>query len=1480
MEPDGLNIFHPLIAKWFRAKVGRPTDVQTLAWPRIASGSHLLVSAPTGSGKTLTAFLWALNQLIQGGWPLGRTRVLYVSPLKALNNDVRRNLLTPLSQLKEEFASAGETLPDIKVLTRSGDTPQSQRRQMLRHPPEILITTPESLNLLLSSQGGAGLLTGLKTVILDEVHAVLGGKRDVHLMSAVERLTLLSGEFQRLALSATVKPLDLVARLVGGYEMQGRPPTPQYAPRKVEVITTPHGKEHEITVRFPPEGVELPQGESIWAPLVEQLKESIRANRSTLIFVNSRRLAEKVTHLINQGEAEPLAYAHHGSLSKEIRREVERRLKAGELRAIVATSSLELGIDIGALEEVLLVQSPPAVSAAIQRLGRAGHQVGQVSRGRFQPSHSHDILEAAVLARAVMDGDLEEVKPVRGSLDVLAQVLVSMLCTREWNLDELYARVRCAWCFHKLSRRQFDLVIDMLAGRYAETRVRELKARISVDRLAGTARIVKGAQMALFLSGGTIPDRGYFHLRTMNGAARLGDLDEEFVWEARVGDVFTMGAQNWRIDRITHDDVLVSPGRSGRLAPPFWKAELSGRDHHLSTRLAEFLEEAEERFNEPGFWEELSRRYFLDDAALAGLKKLLGGQREVTGRPLPHRHHLLVELVQAGPQGGPGYQAVLHTVWGGRVNRPYALALQAAWEERFGARLEIFAANDCIYLILPHEMEAGELLSLVGGARLEDLLRRRLEGSGIFGAQFRECAGRALLLSRRKFNERMPLWLNRLRGKKLLGAVQGYGDFPIMLEAWRACLHDEFDLDALKMHLAELESGAIQVSQARTGRMSPLAQTMAWRLTNLYMYEDDTPEGMGKTGLSEDLLSEAVFNPGLRPKLEPEVVRGFLAKRQRLQSGYAPESPDELWDWLVERQALPLAEWENLLKAMERDSGLRPSELEAELGSRLVRLIPPRAHEPLIAARQETPRLLEAWRQAGENCTVAPLMEGARPPQARLPEPGQTEAALENFLGQWLSFYGPLNPRAVSDALGMGLEQLEPALEGLSEAKSLITGELVAGVGGTQVCDAQNFEICLRLARAQARPAFEPLALRWLPVWLAQRQGLLGAGEAEDALAPALERLVCLSATAGAWEEDILPARAKGYRRVWLDRILAENDLLWLGHGKQKVLFCFGDDLDLLPGGEDPPEPDPASLFPDPQARYDLTTLMENSGLGPARIVRRLWQGVWAGRVSNTSFAALRQGIENRFLPPKLEAAPFPRRGARPRLRRFKAGLPLAGDWHLVPNTAPAGDPLEEDERARERARILLERYGVVFRELLKKEAPGFNWREVFRSLRLMELSGEVMAGYFFEGVPGPQFVLPQILPQLNRIKRDGGAIFWLAASDPASACGLGLEGLRGILPRRAAGTHLAFRGAELVLVSLRRGKELRILAPPDDPDLSGILAPVRHLVSRRVNPVRGLRLEIINGRPAARSPYLEALKASFSITLDHKGIMLYPLQP
>jgi ATP-dependent Lhr-like helicase len=585
MDTPGLSLFHPVIRQWFLEKYGRATDIQEKTWPVIASGGHVLVTAPTGCGKTLAAFLWGLNQLITGIWTGGMVRVLYVSPLKALNNDVQRNLLEPLAELNKVFSNAGVPFPPISVMTRSGDTPGEERRKMVRRPPEVLITTPESLNLLLSSRSGRSLLTGVATVILDEIHAVVGTKRGTHLITAVDRLVPLSGEFQRIALSATVNPPGRVADFVGGYRLVGKGTDARYEKRDVTIIQSRQAKSYEIKVVFPSDARQKIVDGSWWPALIDEFRKIIAGNLSTLFFANSRRTTEKVTRLINEGEAGDIAYAHHGSLSREIRLAVEKKMKEGELKAIVATNSLELGIDIGSLDRVVLIQTPRSVSTAMQRIGRSGHRVGEISRGLIFPTHGRDFVDAAVMARMVLDQEIEEVRPVEAPLDVLAQVILSMTAMERWDIDELYAFLRASYPFRDLPRRHFDILLDMLAGRYADTRLRALKPRVSLDRIDNTIQAHSEVPYLIYTSGGTIPERGYFDMRLTTTRAKIGELDEEFVWERSVGETFTLGTQLWRIEKITHNDVEVVPARSATGIFPFWKAEEQDRDHHLSEKI-------------------------------------------------------------------------------------------------------------------------------------------------------------------------------------------------------------------------------------------------------------------------------------------------------------------------------------------------------------------------------------------------------------------------------------------------------------------------------------------------------------------------------------------------------------------------------------------------------------------------------------------------------------------------------------------------------------------------------------------------------------------------------------------------------------------------------------------------------------------------------------------------------------------------------
>ncbi len=1564
--PEPLSLFHPLIQSWFRAKVGVPTDIQNRAWPRIAAGAHVLLTAPTGSGKTLTAFLWALDRFATGSWAPGATRILYVSPLKALNNDIRRNLLAPLEGIRgffpERFTEGGgdqdkgaeagaraggaAVFPDIRALVRSGDTPAGERRRMLRHPPEILITTPESLNLMLLSQAGRDSLSALQVVILDEIHAVAGTKRGTHLITAVDRLVPLAGEFQRIALSATIRPPEAVAALVGGYTLGET----GYVPRKVETIVSRSAKAYELHVRYPTTGADPaaasarapedrlgaepgPDGEKpdIWTVLAAEIKECVKAARSTLIFTNNRRLSERMARLLNEGEDLPLAYAHHGSLSREIRNVVEARMKEGALPAIVATNSLELGIDVGALDQVILLQTPFSIASALQKLGRAGHGVGQVSRGLLFASHGRDLLDAAVAVECVLTADLEATRVVEGPLDLLAQILLGMAASGDWTVDRLYAFIRTSHPYRNLPRSQFNLVLEMLAGRFEDARIRELKARLSVDAVDGRITAGKGAVLLLGLSGGTIPDRGLYTLRHADTRAKIGELDEEFVWERREGEIFALGGQSWRIVRITANEVeAVHADRSAQMAP-FWRADERDRGFHFSLRLGEFLEAADARLDDPAWREGLVRTRGLDPAGADALIGFLRKQREATRSPLPHRHHLLIEDAGIAPgaggtdSGGGNQDAmrliILHAVWGGKLMRPWAYAMAAAYEERMGARLEIVTGDDCLLIHLPPGEAAGSLLDLVHGENLEAMLRKRLERTGYFAAHFRENAARALLLPKSTTRSRTPLWLNRLRSQSLLQAVSGFADFPIVLETWRECLRDEFDLPSLKAMLEEVQAGTIRVTEARSPSPSPFAGGVIWKQTNNFMYAQDKPVVGGIPG-REDLLREIAFSAPLRPRIPREVIRDFQAKTQRLEPGYAPQDAGELVEWAKERLLIPWPEWQALLPACGTPpDGEARADHFRHLAGRLLGVSLPGSDLAAVAAVETLPRVLAALGYRPEDVRLfAALGRTGTEPDPDIPAPpaalanldrmgagrekdgegdgnaaGETSPStgpsLARILSQWLRGYGPVTLELPRRLFGAAFPEAEEAIRELCEGDQAVLGalsEAPAEAGDRtdaaemEICDAANLEILLRLMRRRARPDFRTLPAEKLPLFLAAWQGLTGPAVDVEGLQNALEKLFGYPAQASAWETDILPARAMPYLPSRLDELFRDSGLLWFGAGKEKTAFAFPEDLELFPphpDGDAPLSPDQrqvlALLTDAAPGRLDFQTLSMRCPLASDRIGNALWDLAWRGRISNDTYAALRKGIETGFQP---AASPGEREsagsGPRKRFQRWKASRPLAGAWLALDRQPADEDALEAEELAKDRVRQLLRRYGLLFRELLVHEMPALQWGAVFRSLRLLELSGEVLSGHFFAGIPGLQFLSPQAFRSLQA-GLPGDAVYWMSATDPASPCALGLAGLPYALPPRLASTHLVFHGADLALVSRRLGRDLLIRVPPRHPYLAGYLGALRGLVDRAFLPVKVLETETVNGESVAGSPYLEdMLDAGFE-----KGIRTVSLR-
>lgn len=1418
--------------EWLERRFPAPTDAQRQVWPRAVQGESLLLSSPTGTGKTLAAFLCGLDALISGRWPADRLALLYISPLKALNQDVRLNLLEPLSEIRELSEAKGISLPEIGVETRSGDTSQYRRRRMIEKPPQILITTPESLNIMLANPRARLLFSDLKTVILDEIHALAASKRGVHLVSALERLITISGEFQRLALSATVADPERVAAFAAGYAAPG-------ALRPMGIVRSADRKQISLDIDVIPEPTQKlapADRDTPWKRLVERLLPLVEAERSSLIFVNSRRLAERLSFLLNDAAQTDIAYAHHGSLSPEIRQSVETRMKSGRLRCIVATNSLELGIDIGFLDQIILVQTPFSLASAVQKIGRAGHRVGAVSRARLFCSHGRDLLDGLSLARAVRTGQVEELKPVEGGLDVLAQIIVSEAMAGETSADELYHTLRRSYSYRNLERESYDLVIEMLTGYYRGARIPRLPVRIKLE--SNMLQALPGAAAAYYSSGGTIPDRGYFSLRKAGSGALIGELDEEFVWERKVGDVFSFGNRMWRIQALTPQTVEVLPSDAPADTTTFFRADPMLKRYTASAILGDLIE-AFSGARHPE--RRLTEEFAFSREAAERLSAYLRLQAGLTG-PV-HRHRIVAEETRSAKTGGFLNLSFLHTLWGGTVNAPLALALAAQFAaEEIDAK--VIWDNDSILISSLEALTppAAERLAMLAREMLEPLIANALSRHGIFGARFREAAGRALLLPKSGFNRRTPLWLNRLRARRLYGVLVKRPDFPLIREALRECMEDLFDIPRLRELLDECADGRIEIGRVRTESPSPLCSGALYDQINAQVYTDDTPDTGG--GFSVEWAERIASGEFERPGIEPILIEAFLSRLQRRAPGYRPESREDLQEIVKERILIPLADWREIA------ADAAPETVGPVIGDRQKR--------GYLAAAEQLPFL--------RPCLRDELMDTLKVTEPDIRDEELDLRTRELFSG-WLYFQGPLRRDELIQNSPFDPGRCAQLIDELLANEELIFDRLIDGDEERYLMHVEAYRELLSFVRARYRLESAPLCdSKQLAGLLYRWQGAGAAVGIEEILA----LLAGFSLPAGLWEEAVLPTRIEEYRPALLDQILSRRELCWLGSDKKRISFFLREEADLC-GAETGDSFLPAAgAF----SFWELAALEgeEQRSSGADDLARRLWNEVWRGRASADSFAPVRSGIARNFRAPRLPAAARSRRRG---LAAWQSSLPLEGNWFRPAQRSESPDALERLEASKERVRILFARYPVLFREILHREEGPFRWGAIFKALRLMEFSGELISGEFIADIGGLQFILREDLGRIRSLAADRPGPFLLHVADPASLAGIGIEPLRQLFPERRGEIWMLIReGAAVAWYSKSRG-DLHLPGPgrPEDEILH-----FKPLLERRL--FDRLDLHSVNDTPLYDHPDAgrigEALlKAGFL-----KGLKAYTLWP
>ncbi len=1531
MPASSLGAFSPATATWFADVFATPTAAQSGAWDAISAGQNALVIAPTGSGKTLAAFLWALDELTRLPVPPAkeRCRVLYVSPLKALAVDVERNLRAPLAGITRTALRLGLAPPDIAVGIRSGDTSPAERRALVSHPPDIMITTPESLFLMLTSSA-RDLLRPVRTVIVDEVHALAGTKRGAHLAMSLERLEALAAKhaqasdtpIQRIGLSATVRPPERVAAFLGG-------------PHPVTVVAPPAAKAWDLSVVVPVEDMgdlaasaapgpgaaaggldALDQDEtparapSIWPHVENRILDLVEEHRSTIVFANSRRLAERLTAHLNELHAERLgelvevgappaevmaqsgasagrdgstgpvvARAHHGSVSKEQRAQIEDDLKSGRLPCVVATSSLELGIDMGAVDVVVQVEAPPSVASGLQRVGRAGHQVGATSRGVLFPNHRGDLIECAVVVERMRHGAIEEVFELRNPLDVLAQQVVAIVAVEETKVDDLYALVRRADSFRRLPYSAFEAVLDMLSGRYPSEDFAELRPRLVWQRDTGILTARPGAQRLAVTSGGTIPDRGLFGVflagdRVAGGrnspGRRVGELDEEMVYETRVGDVFTLGTTSWRVEQITHDQVLVSPapGAPGRL--PFWKGDAQGRPLELGRAFGAFVRElsaaspdqAASRLREAG----------LDPFAARNLLAYLEEQHAAVGA-LPTDQTIVVERFR--DELGD-WRVCVHCPLGTGVLTPWALAIEHAARQRYGMEVQASATNDGIVLRIPDTESEPPRADLVvcDPDELEAIVTDEVGGSALFASRFRESAARALLLPRRDPRSRSPLWQQRMRSAQLLTVAARYPEFPIVLETMRECLDDVFDLAGLLEVQRQIASRRLRLIDVETREPSPFARSLLFGYVGAFVYEGDVPLAEKKAAalsLDATLLAELLGKDGLRQLLDAGVIAATEADLQGLSEERQAGTSEQLFDLV--RTAGPFSRDElaaRVTPGFDLDAAI--AQLATARRTVDVRI----AGRPMLAVAEDVPRLRD-----GLGIPVPPGVASSFADPVTHP--------IEDLVHRWARTHGPFLASTIAERYGLGRAVVDAACDTLVAAGTLVSGSFAElPSADAQYCHGQVLALIKRRTLALLRKGVEPVEQVAFARFLAEWQGVGSSARGVDAVLGAVEQLSGFPFPASAIESVVLPTRVADYSPAMLDELTRSGEVYWVGSGPigetDGWVRLYLGDQEAHPAGVEPAQYRCQELLAalSGGGAYFFDALLP-SGLATADrqlYVSALWELVWAGQVTADGFAPLRVLAAGGAHRQQTRRAPRTYRA-----RGTPAGLGRAARRAIVPSPATAGrwslvqrGELSTADRLAADVFAQLDRYGVVTRGSVVSENPDGGFGPAYRALSSLEEAGQCRRGYFVEGLGAAQFALTGAVDRLRACQREPdlsrGQV--LAACDPANPYGAALPWPErdGHRPGRKAGALVVLVDGALVLYVERGGRTLLTFA--DEPAL---LEPAARALAAAVG--RGalgkLTVERADGEHVFSSAAVSAALQGAGFAMTPQGLRLRP---